>query len=163
MRKLHRIPRTARRFITKDISFAAMFITVCPPVLSHGKNDNNLPPQKKACIRQGCEKSCKRKISYKTKYRCLGWRDSNPCRPSVPLFGTFRPFRLDLRQQACTSKNENCSKIVYCRVQSSFAWADFCSGKAKPAANTWCICKGFNAAWAKISRSKPTRVQVPSA
>ena len=27
----------------------------------------------------------------------------------------------------------------------------------------WCICKGFNAAWAKISRSKPTRVQVPSA
>ena len=94
---------------------------------------------------------------------CSGWRDSNPCRPSVPLFGTFRPFRLDLRQQACTSKNENCSKIVYCRVQSSFAWADFCSGKAKPAANTWRICKGFNAAWAKISRSKPTRVQVPSA
>ena len=116
----------------------------------------------KACIRQGCEKSCKRKISYKTKYRYLGWRDSNPCRPSVPLFGTFRPFRLDLRQQACTSKNENCSKIVYCRVQSSFAWADFCSGKAKPAANTWRICKGFNAAWAKTSRSKPTRVQVPS-
>ena len=46
MRKLHRIPRTARRFVTKDISFAAMFITVCPPVLSHGKNDNN-PPAKK--------------------------------------------------------------------------------------------------------------------
>lgn len=66
MRKLHRIPRTARRFVTKDISFAAMFITVCPPVLSHGKNDDNLPA-KKACIRQGCEKSGKRKISYTTK------------------------------------------------------------------------------------------------
>ncbi len=66
MRKPHRIPRTARRFVTKDISFAAMFITVCPPVLSHGKNDDNLPA-KKACIRQGCEKSGKRKISYTTK------------------------------------------------------------------------------------------------
>ena len=44
-----------------------------------------------------------------------------------PVSAPFRPFRLDLRQQACTSKNENCSKIVYCRVQSSFARADIIS------------------------------------
>ena len=112
MRKLHRIPRTARRFITKDISFAAMFITVCPPVLSHGKNDNNLPPAKKACIRQGCEKSVKRKISYKAKYRCLREFPAKKRRlqGDFPLLAAIRRLFSRLLIKACI--RQGCEKSV---------------------------------------------------
>ena len=40
----------------------------------------------------------------------LGWRDLNPCRPSVPLFGTFHPFRLVLHRQACAAKKQKLLK-----------------------------------------------------
>jgi len=83
-----------------------------------------------------------------------------PCKPTSLGFawsaqGAFCPFRLDGRQPVCDSKTKNHTKIHHCQVRSSFAGAEKRSGNEKPAGNTLCIAKGFEAAWAFFCPSKP--------
>ena len=71
------------------------------------------------------------------------------------LSGAFCSFRLGLRQQACGSKTKNHSKIHRWQVQSSFAGAEMCPDKKRPAENTCRIVKGLDAVWAHFCPSKP--------
>ena len=83
-----------------------------------------------------------------------------PCKPTSLGFawsaqGTFCPFCLDGLRHICVSKAKNHSKIQSCQVRSSFAGAEMRSSNEKPAGNTLCIGKGFEAAWAFFCPSKP--------
>ena len=89
------------------------------------------------------------------------------------LSGAFCPFRLGGRQprskgtslgsigenmptqQACGSKSKNHSKIHRWQVRSSFAGAEMCPDKKRPAENTCRIVKGLDAVWAHFCPSKP--------
>ena len=89
------------------------------------------------------------------------------------LSGAFCSFRLGLRQprskgtslgsigenmptqQACGSKTKNHSKIHRWQVRSSFAGAEMCPDKKRPAENTCRIVKGLDAVWAHFCPSKP--------
>ena len=71
------------------------------------------------------------------------------------LSGAFCSFRLGLRQQACVSKTKNHSKIHRWQVRSSFAGAEMCPDKKRPAENTCRIVKGLDAVWAHFCPSKP--------
>ena len=71
------------------------------------------------------------------------------------LSGAFCSFRLGLRQQACGSKTKNHSKIHRWQVRSSFAGAEMCPDKKRPAENTCRIVKGLDAGWAHFCPSKP--------
>ena len=71
------------------------------------------------------------------------------------LSGAFCSFRLGLRQQACGSKTKNHSKIHRWQVRSSFAGAEMCPDKKRPADNTCRIFKGLDAVWAHFCPSKP--------
>ena len=71
------------------------------------------------------------------------------------LSGTFCSFRLGLRQQACGSKTKNHSKIHRWQVRSSFAGAEMCPDKKRPAENTCRIVKGLDAVWAHFCPTKP--------
>ena len=71
------------------------------------------------------------------------------------LSGAFCSFRLGLRQQACGSKTKNHSKIHRWQVRSSFAGAEMCPDKKRPAENTCRIVKGLDAVWAHFCPSIP--------
>ena len=71
------------------------------------------------------------------------------------LSGAFCPFRLGGRQPACVSKSKNHSKIHRRQVRSSFAGAEMCPDKKRPAENTCRIVKGLDAVWAHFCPSKP--------
>ena len=71
------------------------------------------------------------------------------------LSGAFCPFRLGGRQPACVSKTKNHSKIHRWQVRSSFAGAEMCPDKKRPAENTCRIVKGLDAVWAHFCPSKP--------
>ena len=68
-----------------------------------------------------------------------------PMRRTASPFGAFCPFLLGGRQLACVQKNKNPSKIQGCPMQSSSAGAEMLADKEKPAENTLCILKGFDA------------------
>mgnify|MGYP001344696070 CR=1 FL=1 len=58
-------------------------------------------------------------------------------------------------QPACVSKTKNHSKIHRWQVRSSFAGAEMCPDKKRPAENTCRIVKGLDAVWAHFCPSKP--------
>ena len=106
-----------------------------------------------------------------TTHSTIAWQGQT--RLPACLSGAFCPFRLGLRQprskgtslgsigenmptqQACVSKTKNHSKIHRWQVQSSFAGAEMCPDKKRPAENTCHIVKGLDAVWAHFCPSKP--------
>ena len=67
----------------------------------------------------------------------------------------FCSFRLDGLRNICGSKSKNHSEIQSRQVRSSFAGAEMRSGNERHAADTWCLGKGFEAAWTHFHPSKP--------
>ena len=102
-----------------------------------------------------CLSACQRACSVTN----IGGKDTidwqGQTRLPARLSGAFCSFRLGLRQQACVSKSKNHSKIHRWQVRSSFAGAEICPDKERPAENTCRIVKGLDAVWAHFCPSKP--------
>jgi len=67
----------------------------------------------------------------------------------------FVLFALTGVSPSASQKPKITQEIHHCQVRSSFAGAEMRSGNEKPAGNTLCIGKGFEAAWALFCPSKP--------
>ena len=106
-----------------------------------------------------------------TTHSTIAWQGQT--RLPACLSGAFCPFRLGLRQprskgtslgsigenmptqQACVSKTKNHTKTRRWQVRGSFAGAEMCPDKKRPAENTCHIVKGLDAVWAHFCPSKP--------
>ena len=106
-----------------------------------------------------------------TTHSTIAWQGQT--RLPACLSGAFCPFRLGLRQPrskgtslgsigenmptqpACVLKSKNHSKTHRRQVRSSFAGAEMCPDKKRPAENTCRIVKGLDAVWAHFCPSKP--------
>ena len=104
---------------------------------------------------EGCFSDCQKTCPVTS----IGGKDTidwqGQTRLTACLSGAFCSFRLGLRQQACGSKTKNHSKIHRWQVRSSFAGAEMCPDKKRPAENTCRIVKGLDAVWAHFCPSKP--------
>ena len=116
-----------------------------------------------------CQKTCP--VTHIGGKDTIDWQGQT--RLPACLSGAFCSFRLGLRQprskgtslgsigenmptqQACGSKTKNHSKIHRWQVRSSFAGAEMCPDKKRPAENTCRIVKGLDAVWAHFCPSKP--------
>ena len=98
-----------------------------------------------------CQKTCS--VTSIGGKDTIDWQGQT--RLTACLSGAFCSFRLGLRQQACGSKTKNHSKIHRWQVRSSFAGAEMCPDKKRPAENTCRIVKGLDAVWAHFCPSKP--------
>ena len=98
-----------------------------------------------------CQKTCS--VTSIGGKDTIDWQGQT--RLTACLSGAFCSFCLGLRQQACGSKTKNHSKIHRWQVRSSFAGAEMCPDKKRPAENTCRIVKGLDAVWAHFCPSKP--------
>ena len=108
-------------------------------------------PQPLAVGAADCQKTCP--VTSIGGKDTIDWQGQT--RLTACLSGAFCSFRLGLRQQACGSKTKNHSKIHRWQVRSSFAGAEMCPDKKRPAENTCRIVKGLDAVWAHFCPSKP--------
>ena len=104
-----------------------------------------------ALPRSDCQKTCP--VTSIGGKDTIDWQGQT--RLTACLSGAFCSFRLGLRQQACGSKTKNHSKIHRWQVRSSFAGAEMCPDKKRPAENTCRIVKGLDAVWAHFCPPKP--------
>ena len=145
-------------FLTKTAHFSF------PPPLPQKQR-----PQPLAVGDTDCQKTCP--VTSIGGKDTIDWQGQT--RLTACLSGAFCSFRLGLRQlrskgtslgsigenmptqQACGSKTKNNSKIHRWQVRSSFAGAEMCPDKKRPAENTCRIVKGLDAVWAHFCPSKP--------
>mgnify|MGYP004534033791 CR=1 FL=1 len=127
-------------FLTKTAHFSF------PPPLPQKQR-----PQPLAVGATDCQKTCP--VTSIGGKDTIDWQGQT--RLTACLSGAFCSFRLGLRQQACGSKTKNHSKIHRWQVRSSFAGAEMCPDKKRPAENTCRIVKGLDAVWAHFCPSKP--------
>ena len=103
------------------------------------------------CLFSDCQKTCP--VTSIGGKDTIDWQGQT--RLTACLSGAFCSFRLGGRQPACVSKTKNHSKIHRWQVRSSFAGAEMCPDKKRPAENTCRIVKGLDAVWAHFCPSKP--------
>ena len=80
------------------------------------------------------------------------------CRLSASFFGAFRPFCFDGHCALCIKEGQKPHKNCLMSDASSFDRDGFLLRQGKARRKYCRIYKGFNAAWVKIIRSKPTAV-----
>ena len=119
----------------------------------HQKADRRAAPRNDSAAlpRSDCQKTCP--VTNIGGKDTIDWQGQT--RLTACLSGAFCSFHLAGRQPSCVSKAKNHSKIHRWQVQSSFAGAEMCPDKKRPAENTCRIVKGLDAVWAHFCPSKP--------
>ena len=144
-------PRPAYRHGEPPVGDGVPDVPFCAAHVPHCRGGRLVRPWQLPRQAPDCQKTCS--VTSIGGKDTIDWQGQT--RLTACLSGAFCSFRLGLRQQACGSKTKNHSKIHRWQVRSSFAGAEMCPDKKRPAENTCRIVKGLDAVWAHFCPSKP--------